>query len=372
MKIMLISSFAIPTRPSEEMLYGGLERVCYQEAQGLTELGHEVSLVASKDSKAPSGVRLIETLPAWNTLTQAQQQDYGKRDGVWREYNGQKWLAHTWNGWRMQEEEAFALYKDFVPEMDVVGDLSWAKWSYSTKKDEIIGTCHSVKSYMVMPPRKFPLLTGVSRGHARFLTRELHIPVRTVWNPVDVDNLPFEPVKTGNVLSLNRIMPQKGIHLFLDLVESQKIKADIAGDDSTLVPDQGYVQMIKNRCKQSAFANYYGLVDDKKRIELLKLAKCLVAFKDFGYEEVFGLQVVEALSCGTPVIALRSWGFEDTIINGENGYICDDMKQIELALQKIDQIKPENCRKSAERFNIKNTTKLYEQMMFKVQAGSRW
>jgi len=360
MKIMLISSVALKTPPKS---YGGLERVWYEHARGLSELGHDVTLVASKESSAPQGVKLIETVPSWDSLNPAQQKMYAKADRVW-------------NGWRAQEEEAYKMYESWIKDYDVIADASWSKWSYMSKKDEIVGTCHSIRPYNVKPPREFANLTGVSKGHSRHLSRELHIPVRTIWNSFNVEEFELETVKSERVLSLNRVMVQKGIHLFLDVVRDLDLPADIAGDDSTLVQDQNYVQMVKERVKQMPKAKYYGLVDDATRIKLLRDAKVLVCLKDAGYEEIFGLSAVEAMACGTPVVAAKSWGFEDIIEPGKSGFLCQDMDQVKDAVSKIMDgrvvLKAEDCRASVEKFARENCVKQLSNVLECVKNGSRW
>lgn len=359
MKALVISSFAIKTPPVN---YGGLERVAYEEALGLAELGHEVILVGSRGSKAPPGVKLIETVQSWDVLSNEEKQKLAKEDRLW-------------NGWRRHEELALESYKDRILENDVVLDLSWSKWSYSTKKDEILGVCHSMQPFQSLPPREFPLLCGVSKGHARSLTARMHKPHRVVWNPVNVDEFRADMPKKDRILSLNRIMPTKGIHLFLDIVEKCKVKADVVGDDSMLVPDQNYVQAMKERCKNSAWATYRGLVTDEQRKYFLEHAKATVCMKDGGYEEIFGLMAVESLAAGTPVIALNSWGFAD-VLSEKCGVLCNSVDEVVQAVTKIMSgelvFTPEDCRARAEIFNRKSICKMLEQTLESVRKGSRW
>jgi len=306
---------------------------------------------------------MIKTVEPWNKLNDAQRQSYAKADRVW-------------NGWRSAEEEAYGFYRDRLPEFDAVLDASWAKWSYTSKKDEILGVNHSVKSYNVKPPRDFPLFLGVSHAHSRFLSQQLHIPVRTQWNPVDVDAIPMQRDKSERLLSLNRVMPTKGIHYFLDVCEKTKAKGDVAGDDSTLVPDQGYVNMVKQRCAKSANVVYHGLVSDAERVKLLQNAKATLCFVDGGYQEVFGMQAVESLAAGTPVIAADSWGFSDTIQDGVTGFI---IKNIDEAVKRVTEVMdgtvrfdPAVCRASAERFARGPIAQRLEKTLKSVQRGCRW
>ena len=169
----------------------------------------------------------MEMVPAWNELTPDEQKVYAKADRVW-------------NGWRAHEEAAYGDYKDTLGDYEVVGDATWSKWAYMSKKDEIVGTCHSTKSYNSKPPRAFPMLTGVSKPHGRFLSRELHIPVRTVWNPVNVEDMEVRREKEDRFISLNRIMATKGIHLFLDAIE----RAIGAGHQGLLDPKPADLEKV--------------------------------------------------------------------------------------------------------------------------------
>jgi glycosyltransferase involved in cell wall biosynthesis len=160
------------------------------------------------------------------------------------------------------------------------------------------------------------------------------------------------------------------------MVETLKVKADIAGDDSTLVPDQGYVNVVKQKCAQSAFITYHGLVDDRKRIQLLKDAKVLVCFKDAGFEEIFGLVLVEALACGTPVVSISTWGAENIIVNGKNGFMEETPEKVSERVKSIVdgtvKLDPQFCRKTAEAFSRERCSKEYESLLKSVVGGSRW
>ena len=60
--------------------------------------------------------------------------------------------------------------------------------------------------------------------------------------------------------------------------------------------------------------------------------------------------MIEAMACGTPVIALRRGAAPEVIIDGKSGFLCDDGTEMVEATKKTDMIKPENCRKYAEKY----------------------
>jgi glycosyltransferase involved in cell wall biosynthesis len=98
--------------------------------------------------------------------------------------------------------------------------------------------------------------------------------------------------------------------------------------------------------------------------------------KDGGYEEVFGLNVVEALACGMPVISMRTWGPEDILVQGKTGMLCNTVDEVadavRMTMDGSIKFDPDACRAGAEVFSRKMVCKSLEQMLESVKRGSRW
>lgn len=329
MKIGIISSVALKTPPTN---YGGLEWICYLLAKGLEELNHEVTLIAAKGSQAPKGVQLIETIEASRLV--------GK------------------------EKEAYELYKDKLTEFDIVHDHSWRKISYVHKMEHpklnLISTTHSQCPYRTAPPIKFPCMCGVSKAHAIHMSALLGVPVRGVPNGIDLSIYPLQTEKGDRYLFLNRVMREKGAHVFVDLCRKLRVKGDLAGEDIKLIPDPSYVMRVQNLC-DGYLVRYWGSVSNERKLELLQNAKATIGLPFGGYFEVFGLYVTESLACGTPVIALRNGGITEQIQYGKTGFLCNSPDEIEKVINgdKVSKIKPEDCRKQAERFSYQKMSKKY-------------
>jgi len=182
MKILLVSSVALHTPP---LNYGGLERVVYEYAQGLSKRGHEVTLAAAKDSpyNSESDYKFISTVPSWDTLNNEERNEHAKADR--KKMDDGELSGSMWNAWRVQEEKTNEFYKGLLHEFDVIGDHSWAKWTYMSDKQEIIGTLHSIQQYQRPPRGPYRMLACVSNGHARSVSKQLAVPVRKMWNPVE-------------------------------------------------------------------------------------------------------------------------------------------------------------------------------------------
>lgn len=341
MKICIISTMALQTPPEA---YGGAEWVAYLLAKGLAELGQEVTLIAARGSKAPEGVRLVEVA------------DVGGLE---------------------KEKEAYDLYKDHLKEFEIIHDHSWHKWSYIAKAEDdrlkVISTTHGPNPYSSSPPVKFPNMCAVSNAHALFMSGTLGVPVRFVHNGIDLDMYPFCAEKGECYLSLNRIMIQKGIHVFVDLMRRLRVKGDVVGEDTKLIPDPSYVVRIQNLC-DGFFVRYFGAVSNEQKLKLLQKAKATICLPLPPYMEVFGLAALESLAVGTPVIALRSGGLLEIVENGKSGFICDDVTSIETIIREnqAESIKPEDCRKRAEKFTYATMSKRCLGLYSDVIAGKEW
>jgi len=340
MKIAIISSTALDSPP---VTYGGLEWICYLRARGLAELGEEVTLIATKGSQAPEGVNLLATV------------DVGR-----------------------SEEEAFKTYKDRLKEFDVIIDDSWQKWSYMAKvendKIKIIGVTHSQCPYSRPPPVRYPNFVAVSNAHAQYMSNKLGIPVRFVYNGLDIKKYPFKAEKGNYYLSLNRIMAEKGIHNFVDIMRRIRVKGRIAGEDRRLITDLSYPTRIQEAC-DGLLVQYWGAVSNEQKLKLLQDAKGLIALPLSPYLEVFGLSLIEAGCCGTPVIGLRNGALPEIIKDGETGFVCDTLDEVEHVIKenRVEKVDPKACRQWIEdNFTYQKMAQKYLKLCIDVVEGNCW
>lgn len=118
---------------------------------------------------------------------------------------------------------------------------------------------------------------------------------------------------------------------------------------------------MKNRELQSA-AEFVGEVSDKEKIELMSHAKAFIMASE---DEDFGITPVEAMGVGTPVIAYKSGGLTETVVDGKTGIFFDTLTVTSLvdAVRKFEKTKfsPDVVIKQAEKFSISHfTTRLQE------------
>jgi glycosyltransferase involved in cell wall biosynthesis len=110
-------------------------------------------------------------------------------------------------------------------------------------------------------------------------------------------------------------------------------------------------------------------VSGKKKKELYAHAKAFL--NPIDRDEPFGLSVVDALASGTPVITYRRGAMPEIIKHGYNGFIADNYREFKQYVKRIDEIKPEDCRKSvAERFSAEVMAENYVQLYNRILKES--
>jgi glycosyltransferase involved in cell wall biosynthesis len=209
----------------------------------------------------------------------------------------------------------------------------------------------------------------------------LKIPVRYVHHGIPLP--PIEETKNNNInknedylLSINRIVKEKGIEDSIDLAVRTSNAIKIAGDDIH-VPDLSYVQMIREKCQNTdGLAEYFGLVDNKTKIELIKKCKAVIACPKPTWIEAFGLYALEANAYGKPVLALANGGLNDIIVNQTNGFLAKTPRELQGYIEKIYECSPESCRCRVEKlFTDEIMTKNYLQIFERVmedEPAFRW
>jgi glycosyltransferase involved in cell wall biosynthesis len=142
----------------------------------------------------------------------------------------------------------------------------------------------------------------------------------------------------------------------------------VVGDD-VLVEDKGYVERVLMACNSLPSVRYWGGVPRDMAIEFFRKAKAYILPLTPGWEEPFGLTIVEAMACGCPVVATNSGAIPELIDEGKTGFVAKSLQDLPGILQSegLKQIKAEDCRVQAEKFSRENMTngyiKLYEEVL---------
>jgi glycosyltransferase involved in cell wall biosynthesis len=181
----------------------------------------------------------------------------------------------------------------------------------------------------------------------------------TVHNAVDVSSFPFRERKDDYVLWIGRFNPKKGTHLAIDAARAVGRRVVLAGKLNEPLEREYFDSAIAPRLGPDV--EYVGEADAATKRELYAGATCL-AFP-ISWEEPFGMVMVEAMACGTPVVATRRGSVPEVVEDGVSGFVVDDIRDFAAAVERAPELSPRRCREHAERhFDLPVMAAGYEQV----------
>ena len=167
---------------------------------------------------------------------------------------------------------------------------------------------------------------------------------------VPVERLTVRHAKRNFALTLGRICPEKGIHLALDAAEQADVPLLIAGRVFPYPYHQAYFDE-QVRPRLGRHARFLGPVGFTRKRRLLSAARCLLVPSLVA--ETGSLVAMEALACGTPVVAFPAGALADIVEPGVTGFLVNDAQEMAEAIAAAETIDPERCRAAArERFSL--------------------
>jgi glycosyltransferase involved in cell wall biosynthesis len=181
--------------------------------------------------------------------------------------------------------------------------------------------------------------------------------VGTVYNGIDVATFPFQEAKEDWVLFVGRFNPDKGPHVAIDAARAAGRRIFLAGKVNEPAEEEYFEQEIRPRLGKDA--TYIGEIDATRKRELYPNAACLLF--PVAWEEPFGMVMIEAMACGTPVVALECGSVPEVIVDGTTGVICDIAEELPAAIAKAQRLRPADCRSHVARhFDLANMADGYE------------
>ena len=182
--------------------------------------------------------------------------------------------------------------------------------------------------------------------------------VGTVHHGLPPDLLPFHPIPSGDYLAyLGRIAPEKGPDRAIEISTRAGAKLKMAAKIDEA--DRAYWEtVIKPLVAEHSNVEYVGEVNDREKGSFLGNATALLFPID--WPEPFGIVMIEAMACGTPVIAYRAGSTPEVMDDGLSGYLVDDVSEAALAVRRIerlDRIKVRAC--FERRFTIERVAREY-------------
>ncbi len=184
---------------------------------------------------------------------------------------------------------------------------------------------------------------------------ELMPKMRTVHHGIDMSQYRFVEHKQQYLSFIGRIAPLKGTHIAIDVAKRTGIPLKIAGD-----VQPAYREYFERKVKpqiDGKLVEYIGVADLKIKNDLL--GNSMAMLFPIQWNEPFGLVMVEAMACGTPVLAMPGGSVPEVVREGTSGYICRSV--LELAKRARDlNMDPFTVRQyAADNFSIQRMSSEY-------------
>ncbi|MFL6154011.1 MAG: glycosyltransferase family 4 protein [Ornithinibacter sp.] len=316
--------------------YGGVESVVAGLVDGLVERGHRVTLLAAGDH----GTKAQQFLRTWDELPVDQLGEA---------------LPEVVNTARVASLIGAGTDYDVVHDHSLAGPLL-----ARGRRAPTVVTVHGPMNELADVYR--PLGADVSlvaiSENQRSSAADLNW-VGTVHNAIDVSSFPFRDHKDDYVLFLGRFHETKGPHLAIDAARAAGVRILLAGKCAEPPEQEFFDAEIAPRLGPDAV--YVGDAHSTEKRRLLAGARCLLF--PILWDEPFGMVMVEAMACGTPVVALAGGSVPEVVVDGRTGVVVDEESQLVEAIHRAVGLDPAECRRTAEaRFSIEAMTSGYEEV----------
>jgi glycosyltransferase involved in cell wall biosynthesis len=188
----------------------------------------------------------------------------------------------------------------------------------------------------------------------------------TIHHGIDTDAFALGKGDGGYLLFFGRIHPEKGTVEAIEVARRLGVPLVMAG----IVQDQRYFEAEVVPRIDGDRVRYLGPVGPDRRPEVLGRALALLHL--IGFDEPFGFSVVEAMTCGTPVVAFRRGSMPELVEDGGNGALVDDLDEATAAVPAVVRIDRAAIRAGAvARFGRDRMTDDYVAAYSRVLAGAR-
>jgi glycosyltransferase involved in cell wall biosynthesis len=319
LRIAMLAPISWRTPPRH---YGPWELVTSLLTEALVARGIDVTLFATQDSLTAGTLAGICPAP--------YSEDPSIDAKVWEVLH----VAHVFE--RAGEFDLIHNQADFVP-------LAFSRLVATP----VVTTIHGFSSDRILPAFK----AYQDRVHYVAISDADRSPdlryAATIHHGIPLQDFPFDPRGSDDLLFFGRIHPDKGAAEAIAAARRAGRRLVMAG----IVQDQGYHDAQVVPALDGRSVVYRGPLGGTDRTGALGAARALLHLVNF--DEPFGLSVVEALACGTPVIASRRGSMPELIDHGVTGFLVDSVDEAVAAIGRIGEIDRAACRAAvAARFTV--------------------
>ncbi len=336
MRVAMLAPISWRTPPRH---YGPWELVTSLLAEALVARGVDVTLFATHDSHTAG--TLAGVVPA------AYSEDPSIDAKVWEMLH----IAHVFE--RAGEYDIIHNQADFMA-------LGWSRLVGTP----VVTTIHGFSSDRIMPAYR----AYQDRVHYVAISDADRAPglryADTIHHGIVVEDFPFDAEGGENLLFFGRIHPDKGAAEAIAVAHATGRRLTMAG----IVQDEGYhAREVAPHLGEGV--DYVGPVGGAARTAALGRAAALLHLINF--DEPFGLSVVEAMACGTPVIAIRRGAMAELIVDGVTGFLVGGVAEAVAAVARLGEIDRAACRAHvAAHFSVERMADRYLALYRRLAGGS--
>ncbi|NIA10107.1 MAG: glycosyltransferase [Nitrospiraceae bacterium] len=362
MKKLKIAQIAPPWISVPPKKYGGTELIVSHLTEELVRRGHQVTLFASGDS-----ITKAKLVSAWPKSLYRMGIPW--TDALYP-------LLHALTAFEKAEEF------DIVHSHSSYWGLAFSPFIKTSMVTTYHGNFTSIKKNLarrrILEKFKKNNFISISNSQRKPADKINLNFVGTVYNGIDLKEFKFNNKSWNYLAWLGRITESKGIFEAIQVARKAKMVLKIAAkvDKNSQQDVEFYNKKIKPLI-DGKLIQYLGEINSYKKNNLLRNAKALLF--SIQWDEPFGLVMIEAMACGTPVIAFKRGSVPEVVKHNKTGFIVSpfnknkepNIEGLVEAIKKIDQIDRRECRKRVEEnFTIKKMVDGYEEIYYKL-IGSK-
>jgi len=328
---MKIAQIAPPWIAIPPKNYGGTEMVIYNLVEALVAQGHDVTLFAPGDARTSArqiafyAKALLEEGVPWRAHLKAYYHLYCAMEQIAENHFD---IVHT------HLSSSTDMY--IFPLTASLTTPHVATLHSNFPFDAAAGWAGDADQYYI---RKFPALpvVAISESARRNQTLPLNI-IDVVYNGIMMSQFSLSKKPRGEYFAwLGRFSPEKGAHLAIEAAKRAQVPLVLAGtvDRSSKERAQYFYEVIKPQVDNDQI-RYIGPANLKEKVSLLNRARGFL--NPIEWEEPFGMVMAEAMAVGCPVISFARGAAPELIVDGETGFLVQNLDQMIERIAYVDQI----------------------------------
>ncbi|PZR57546.1 MAG: glycosyl transferase [Candidatus Meridianibacter frigidus] len=315
MKLAVLAPISWPAPPPG---YGPWEQVAFNLADGMRRRGADVTLFATGNSQFAGDLESVVPI--------GLQEDPALNGDVF----GALHIAHF-----LERSAQFDLLHN---------NFDWKPMTYAlgSSAPPLVTTIHGFSSPQILAAyyacAKRSFYCSISNAD-----RDPGLSyLATTYNGIEVSQFTFNSAAGDYLVFLGRFHPEKGTHLAIEIAKRAGVRLKIAA----IAHDEAYFKTQVAPHIDGDRIQFLGAVKREARNELLSNALALVHMTT--RPERFGLTMIEAMACGTPVLGAAMGSVPEIVVDGKTGFVCADVEAAIAAVPKLATLNRADCRARVE------------------------